>query len=659
MKYSFLKYGILILILFAQQVKSFSIINLPDTTVTDKNKIIENDSLFVAHNFADIILSKEKINKTDYRNFSDYFLNAPFGYVRDFGMLGQQNNFSVFGSGVNNLSVLIDGVSFNSPISNNFDSFLFSTENFNKLEIYSLAKGFVFNTHNNLVSIDIVPEKRTNNFAYSRLRYYQAPLGESNINAIFSINPFKKLNAEFEITNFSADYRYKNSEFGSWGINGKLSYTLDQSHLLSASVKHYKSTTQLNGGVDYDSILINYAPQFADDILYSRFQAPVMFGDRYQKSTDNYYDLKIISNFSKHWNSQLTFYHRSSLLEYRQNEKSAANQLMFDNREKLFGVNLTQRINTELIAAVIISSFEYGEYDLQAYSLNNNQSRFSLGGIVKLNFIEDYFAPEISAKILSVKDKWYKAYGVSNSIKLNSNVKLYGGVSFVEKPFTVLEKALSVFSINEQEQTFSNIEGSIIFSNDIFRINGGVFYQSINNSLIPFISITNRKYLTGGYASHSDITLRGASLQFEIHHWKILFSSSTSFYSNKSDDFQLPQFSSNGGLYYVDTLFNKNLKIKAGINYYLFGERSFTLTDFASGISSSRIYKAGGDLGALNYSNLPTDYQFDLFVAANIQDAATIYVAFENLLDRTYYVVPYFPKQPRGLRIGVAWEFLD
>jgi hypothetical protein len=384
-----------------------------------------------------------------------------------------------------------------------------------------------------------------------------------------------------------------------------------------------------------------------------------MFDERYQKSTDNYYDLKIISNFSKHWNSQLTFYHRSSLLEYRQNEKSAANQLVFDNKEKLFGINLTQRINTGLIAAVILSSFEYDEYDLQAYSLNNNQSLFSLGGVVKFNFIEDYFTPELSAKILSVKDKWYKAYGVSNSIKINSNVKLYGGVSLVEKPFTVLEKALSVSSINEQEQTSSNIEGSVIFSNDIFRINGGVFYQSIKNSLIPFISITNRKYLTGGYASHSDITLRGASLQFEIHHWKILLNSSTSFYSNKSDDFQLPQFSSNGGLYYVDTLFNKNLKIKAGINYYLFGERSFTLTDFASGISSSRIYRAGGDFGTLNYSNLPTDYQFDLFVAANIQDAATIYVAFENLLDRTYYVVPYFPKQPRGLRIGVAWEFLD
>jgi len=56
---------------------------------------------------------------------------------------------------------------------------------------------------------------------------------------------------------------------------------------------------------------------------------------------------------------------------------------------------------------------------------------------------------------------------------------------------------------------------------------------------------------------------------------------------------------------------------------------------------------------------LPTDYQFDLFIAANIQNSATIYITFENLLDRNYYIVPYFPKQPRGLRIGVAWEFLD
>jgi hypothetical protein len=659
MKYSFLKYGLLILLLFTQQAKSFSIINLPDTTVVDTSKLVLQDSLHVQHDFVDIILLKESLNKTDYRNFSDNFLNAPFGYVKDFGMLGQQNNFSLFGSGVNNVGVLIDGISFNSPTQNNFDSFLFSTENFNRLEVYSLAKGFVFNSHNNSVSINIVPEQRANNFAYSRLRYYQAPLGESNINAIFSINPFKKLNVEFEISNFSADYRYKNSEFGSWGVNGKLSYALNAAHSLSASIRHFKSKTQLNGGVDYDSILVNYESQFADDILYSRFQAPVMFDNRYQKSTDNYYDVKLNSNFSNNWNSQLTFYYRSSLLEFRQNERAASNELLFDNSEKVFGINILQRINSGLISAQLISSFEYDEYNLQAHSLKSNQTQFSLGALVRFNFIDDYFAPEISAKYLSVRNKWFKAYGISNEIKLNANVKFYAGASIIDKPFSLLEEALSISFVDELNQISSNVEGSLRFSNDIFTINGGVFYQSFENWLMPFIRVTNKKYYAGGYENYSDITLQGASLKFEVHYWKFLFSSGTSFYSNSSEYFQLPQFNSSGGIYYVDTLFNTNLKLKAGINYNLFGERSFSLTDITSGISSSRIVNTEGNLGAINYSMLPTDYQFDLFIAANIQNSATIYITFENLLDRNYYIVPYFPKQPRGLRIGVAWEFLD
>jgi outer membrane cobalamin receptor len=55
----------------------------------------------------------------------------------------------------------------------------------------------------------------------------------------------------------------------------------------------------------------------------------------------------------------------------------------------------------------------------------------------------------------------------------------------------------------------------------------------------------------------------------------------------------------------------------------------------------------------------PLSSQIDLFIAGTIQESATIYFVFENLLDEQYYIIPYYPMYPMGLRFGISWEFLD
>jgi outer membrane cobalamin receptor len=52
-------------------------------------------------------------------------------------------------------------------------------------------------------------------------------------------------------------------------------------------------------------------------------------------------------------------------------------------------------------------------------------------------------------------------------------------------------------------------------------------------------------------------------------------------------------------------------------------------------------------------------FQLDFFLAGKIQDRATVYFVFENILNAKYFIAPYYPKQARGLRFGIAWEFLD
>ncbi|MBK7868123.1 MAG: TonB-dependent receptor [Ignavibacteriales bacterium] len=57
--------------------------------------------------------------------------------------------------------------------------------------------------------------------------------------------------------------------------------------------------------------------------------------------------------------------------------------------------------------------------------------------------------------------------------------------------------------------------------------------------------------------------------------------------------------------------------------------------------------------------DVPASGQIDFFVAGTIQKVATIYFAWENLLNAKYYLSPYYPVLPRNIRFGIAWEFLN
>ena len=94
------------------------------------------------------------------------------------------------------------------------------------------------------------------------------------------------------------------------------------------------------------------------------------------------------------------------------------------------------------------------------------------------------------------------------------------------------------------------------------------------------------------------------------------------------------------GVYFFDSLFVPNLLLKTGITLNIIGPRTY-----------SRDMQ--------NYIDLKTDYTFDFTLAGEIRKSATIYFTWENILDRQYYVVPFYPVQGRNLRFGVAWELLN
>lgn len=623
----------------------------PDSTKTKQEKLIpliQNNILTQREN----ILRESDLQKLDVRFTGDYFSYIPFGFVRDLGSIGLPNEVVLFGNGFKNSSYLMNGVSINNRLTNSFDLYLFQSESIDSIEIIPLAQGFLYNEMNNPVTINFIARDFVKSKPYTRIRFYQAPNEEGFFDGIFSGNISRRFNIYTELTHQSSDPRFKNSDYGMWAGAVRLRYLFNNDFNVIGSYSYYMSNVQLNGGVDVDSIkrIISTTP--FEDILFSTIQAPVNYPDRYQKVSGNNINIKLLANLIGNTPTDLTFYYQSSLIEFRQNEFTSPKRdlwrwdwqlrndtIKHDNQFNNYGAKLSQKFGTDFLNFYTEALYESTQLNTPLIKRNDRIDVFSALAKASFNLQSEKqkFIPSVFGKFLNYDGKSYFGAGADLSWLIDENFSVYLGLSKFQKPHNHLE----FLSGDNNDYDFSIIEAKLNYKNSFTNISAGYFLQEIS-----FVDSYSK-------------TLQGVNLKIDWHLWKLLFSTNANYYfiQKYNDNVPLPEFTSNGGVYYVDTLFNANLKLKAGINYWLIGNRSSQIINYET-LAITRWIRTAA-YNSPPYFEVKPSVQFDFFLAGKIQDAATIYFVFENLLNERYYIVPYYPKQERGIRLGVSWEFVD
>ncbi len=598
------------------------------------------------------ILRKDEILKLDHRYAGDLFQYLPFGFVRDLGSIGQPNEISVYGNGFGNSSYLSDGISINNRLFNSLDLNLFQSESIDSLEVIPLPRGFLFNEMNNPVSVNLISRDFVTTRPYTRIKFYQAPNEEGFFNGIFSSNISRRMSIFTEITHQSTDPRYKNSDYGLWSGSVRLRYLASNDFNITGGYSYYQSNTGLNGGVDIDSIKLAFPASQIEEILYSRIEAPVNFLDRYQKVSGHNLNIRLLANLVGSKPTDLTFYYQSSLIEFRQNENTNPvpsvlqwyypfryDKIIHNNEFSTYGAKLSQKFEADILNIYTEALYETTLMNTPLINRSDRINTFS--AIAKASLIlqseKQKFIPSAFGKVLNYDGKSFFGAGADLSWFMDDNFSMYLGLSKFRKP----SNPIQIYSGGIDESDFSILEAKLNYKNSLINISAGYFFQELA--------------IAGGYNK----TLQGSNLRFDWHLWKFLLSTNSNYYfvQEEKDNYPLPDFTSSGGIYYVDTLFNSNLKLKAGINYRLIGNRGYQIINFET-FEITRWIRTNGNI-VIPYEDVKPSVQFDFFLAGKIQDAATIYFVFENLLNEKYYIVPYFPKQERGLRLGVAWEFLD
>ena len=623
--------------------------------------------------FKQNVIDKNTLETIDYRFTEDYLLDMSGSFIKKLGAGGMPTDVSLYGLSATSTSFLNDGINFTNRLTNFTDLHLFQSESIDSIEVIPLSHGFLLG-NNNIAAVNIISREPSSSKPYSRLRYYQAPSGEGLIDGIFNITPFKKLNTYIEITNHGSDYYYINSQFSNWMGNIRLNYLLSPSETILINYKHVKSTVGLNGGVDL-AATGNSFPNFAlDDLIYNNLTAVVRFPNRYLTNTNNFFSATLLAKLIQNSPSEFTFYYKDDLAGFRQNISGNVSEnvlpVSHDNRVQTIGVRFRQDYSTEIFDIVSLTTFERNKYIAELFQREFTNSSLSTSFITALKLTDNTIRPSVFVKyLINNSDMNYLGIGGDVTVNISKQFFVYSGFSYFKKPFSQLENMnytdglFHISSLSNRKQQIQTAELKASADFGWLKFSAGYFLTKNSNELISaFADNSNMLNDEAHFVNTVESTTQGLSLKTQLSFWKIHFNTNSTLYLSEDERIRngLPKFNSNGGVYYIDTLFNRNLKLKTGFNYYSYGSRYEQRFDFEKGISSSYLYDTSNGIYSLIGSREFTpSMQIDFFLAGKIQDNAIIYFTWQNLLDSKFSIVPFYPVQPRGLRFGVTWEFLD
>lgn len=656
MKFSFFIFLIISRFTFAQ-IDS-SLVNRKDTLNHSSDilhtTVLKADTLIPLFNLPlneiNSFISQEKIKNSNYRYFGDIASLSPLSNIRNYGFVGYPNTISMYGNVSNSVSILKDGLQINERFLNYFNLNLLQTEEIDSVEIIPLPRGALYSSYINPTSLNVITKDFLPAEPFSRIKYYQGPDREAFINGYFNAEILKKLFFSFSVTNRIKDAVYQNSDFSIWQGNFKLKYLLsNQLNLVfSYDINDYK--LGFNGGVDYDSVLkLTTKPE---DLLYDPIGAPILLREGEIKLSTHLPRLTVKSKLFDWLKSDLSLFYLFNKSEYETNQYSYLedkvwgvhfdNKLTFNNWE--FGLILDYEKTKDYLNRKVYFNIFPSILPLLRTIENKNSNLFCYGGYVSLKPFTKKLVVSVFYKNSKLNEnvyvKYYQSDGTSlgennylnnltnSSVGIDLNSNLTDNISFYVG-YSIIGKYQQ-----NNDPAFSLFESALKYKDNFFDVSFRYFINEYTNIIY---SANPRSYSFGD--------LSGFSSDFNLYYKFVLFESKTNYFwkSDSEKIYNIPTYTSRNGFYYYDNLFNNNLDLKAGIILNLIGNQ-------ISLHENKSIYNS--------VSTNPVQ-TIDFSLSGTIQKKATLYFIWENLLNKKYFLIPFYPMPERNIRFGVSWEFLN
>ena len=233
---------------------------------------------------AAFIFSEKDLLLMNYRDVGSLLNHFPAAFHRNMGFLGLPSEVSFYGEGLGRVTFLEDGINVNNRITNTLYYDNLMEGYIREIALLPSYMGFLYGTQPNQITVSVTGRDFISGAPYSRVKYFEGPVGEGFIDVQFNQNIGNRLILFTEISNNKVDDGFRNSNLSMWKGKINLKYLLTNHINLSAGYNYIKQDLGLNGGVNYDSSLTIAAlsGRPINDILYDDRAAPVNFLNRYQ-----------------------------------------------------------------------------------------------------------------------------------------------------------------------------------------------------------------------------------------------------------------------------------------------------------------------------------------------------------------------------------------
>lgn len=630
-------------LLFSQEINDTTIIVGDSLFISDtlavNDTLVVKDSVFVydtsivfpAKLYENSFVIERKIFlRNDYRYTGDLIEPFQFNFIRNLGTPGQANETFIYGVGFDGISFLQDGILINDRRLNLLDLNLVQSEDIETIEIVPSPRGFLYSPFNNPITVNFITRDFIPAQPYSRIKYYQGPYGEAMVDGSFNALFSRNFQFSFDVTNRKYDSSYTNTSFSTWMAKVKARYYFTSNMYLSATYNYANKQTGNWQGVDADSILRIGIP--LDDLLYEPDFAPVINTTLKQKDLLNFSTIRLTNVQSENSRTEISLYH-----SFKEAKLENGSYLEYDNTT--IGLNVNQTFKPSIFYFYLAGNYErntlgnWYRYNSETETFIGYKKHFtrfySVIGSVSGDIIEN-LNPSIFFKI-SNANREYSSLGydiVSSGIGIDikyiplDDIILYAGFSLFDKSFLENDKT-NIFEFGAKYTSEYILADLKYFRMD----NTNITKVSRINFINPVL--------------HKIGEISGIGLSSNASYLFLRFEGNTAVYfANDGDLNSVPDFSFIGGLYYWGNLFEDNLNLKTGLNFTYTGEINL-ITD---------------QYGLLV---VQPSYKLNFILSGEIRKAAIVYFSIENIIDKQYFITPYYPMPGISLRFGLAWEFLN
>ncbi|MCB0744930.1 MAG: hypothetical protein KDC67_13565, partial [Ignavibacteriae bacterium] len=647
----------LILILFLSKI-IFAQVDITDTTKTPiniggndtsvdsaKTKPLRSQNSFkpvITKNYSFLSTftrTKKEIDFDNYRNNIDIITALPATSQFSFGLIGQPNQAVLYNQTKNNFSLAENNFSlFNRwNGSNNFN--LLQAENISSIEIIPLTRGFLIGSNSNSAVININTRDSITSKPLTRLRYYQAANDESFLDAMFSARILNDLSLFFRISNstFSNSSNsgiYKNLEYGVWQANLKSIYRFSDKLFASVEYYHHKSNTELNGGIDLTSLAA--ASLSLQSGLFNNL-SPVNFNDRNKTVKMNKVSTELYGNLFKNSFTKLNItydFTEELFKQYLTDTLTNGTRINNSNYYSYLSTSLRHEQSFEHLVTKFSLGLDAIDYNIDQISYYDKKNSYYLSALAEYSVLDSLLIPAVFFKVADYENQKTNGFGFDLKFNFNNYFRIMSGISNFNRPYLLTEMhSLPQNNLEKNYITNYFVTGEFIL--DELRTSITYFNIEADNAPVPIYNNENIQLGSSQiiFPFTEKTKSEGINIFSNLRFWKLetLFNGNYILSNDQSFIPRNGKYNLTAGIYYRDILFDNNLDLKTGFNFFYADNTDYQIYDFQS-MTSASYYLSGNTYSAFSSFGLTnTPYRLDFTLAGRIQDRATFYFAYENI----------------------------